>query len=745
MSHWICPDETSSVSRFYYFTKTFHTAADATLQANVCGDARYQLYINGHLASEGPCQGSSFQTYYETVELTPYLKAGENTLLAKVLWTTPDIFIPVYRGQRAAFWFDGKLTEEAETKPLCTDASWLCQREDACTMNYIEGSGLHRSLPPFESWNGDSKPTEVPLRLLYEPNMDRQCVSYFGLAEQYRLMPRLIPQMETEAPKPMQICRRGENFIEFDAVNYTTAKVKFAFKAKKGSKISLVYAECYTQKDGEDKPRYKGVRDDCSKDSSMFWGPYDTVIATGEAQSFETYWYRAFRFIRVEFPEDAELEILQFDYSFYHYPLDAAGHFTCSDERFNKMWEVSRNTVLCCMREIYMDCPFYEQQQYQMDSALEMLYTMRMSADTRMPYQTLLDLGSSQLADGMLQANYPSTKQQIIPGFTLFWVLMLRDYLRYAGREESDLTPVLPMLGTMQKALDCFEPLINEQGLVGATNYWHFVDWVPGWPYGVPVGGITGPITVLSLMYAAALHAGAEVAVTMGRPGLAADYKARAERMIKSVKAACYDEEKGLYRDTPTTNYYSQHTTLWAVLSGAAEGEEAGELIDRTFNADFPISVCSFSMSHYMFRALEKAGRYEYATRQLAGWQKMLDLHCTTWCENPDHPRSECHGWSSAPIYEFSAMVLGVCPTSDGYRSVRIKPMVDIYDLDWAKGTVPTPVGLIEVSWEKKDGVLTLHVSLPDGVPGEIILPDGRIFAQEAGERKSYDCPSGKL
>jgi hypothetical protein len=158
--------------------------------------------------------------------------------------------------------------------------------------------------------------------------------------------------------------------------------------------------------------------------------------------------------------------------------------------------------------------------------------------------------------------------------------------------------------------------------------------------------------------------------------------------------------------------------------------------MDRTFDGHVPVAVCSFSMNHYMFRALELSGRYDkYAPTQLKGWETMLDWHCTTWCENPDSPRSECHGWSSAPTYEFSAMVLGVYPTADGYKSVRIKPNVDCYGLEWAKGTVPTPMGVISVAWEKKNGQVELDVSLPEGADMDcnVILPDGQSYALTEG------------
>ena len=76
MSLWICANEVIRESRFYYFEKRFSAAEGTTLSAHVCADTRYQLYINGQMVCEGPCQGSSYVRYYETVDLTPYLQVG---------------------------------------------------------------------------------------------------------------------------------------------------------------------------------------------------------------------------------------------------------------------------------------------------------------------------------------------------------------------------------------------------------------------------------------------------------------------------------------------------------------------------------------------------------------------------------------------------------------------------------------------------------------------------------------------
>jgi len=374
-----------------------------------------------------------------------------------------------------------------------------------------------------------------------------------------------------------------------------------------------------------------------------------------------------------------------------------------------------------------VDCPYYEQQQYDMDSALEMLFTFRLGSDTLLPRKSLIDLAHSQMPDGMLQANYPSIHIQIIPDFTLFWILMVRDYLRYTG----DVRTVHTLLGTVDKALEAFENLKNEDGLISPTRYWHFVHWVPSWERGVPTGGDDEPLTVTCLMYATALSAAAEICGAIGRSARAEEYECRAREMTATVNRLCYDPKIGLYRNTPTRCEFSQHTTLWAILSGATAANDAGALMDRTFHAPVLVEECTFSMNYYLFRALELADRYtEHAPRLFTGWQKMLDLHCTTWCENPDDPRSECHGWSSAPAYEFSERILGILPTSDGFATVRIRPDVKTFDISWARGSVPTPHGIILVEWKKENGSFTLDIALPKGISAEVILPGGETKTQ---------------
>ena len=696
---WIRVNERPTETRFYCFKKKITAGKENRLIIDVCADTRYQLYINGVLCSEGPCQGSWYQRYYETTDVSDKLHNGENDITIKVLYCHDGAFISEFRRDRAALWLRAEFERDGERADFCSDTSWECYRDDRTA--FMQSRHVHVSIPEFERQGAKMKLTPVDVSAFYEARSEKGCYDGAGINDPYILKKRPIPPMQTYGYKPFSFDLKEKNVYELDAGKYTTAKVRFKLKASTKTTVKITYAECRLTPNGSGG-WYKNMRD-CP--DGLIKGVCDEVEVDGEAY-FEPFWYRAFRFIRLE--SDGEFEIELSEFAEYFYPMENIAKFSCSDETLNKMWDVSINTVRCCMHEIYVDCPYYEQQQYDMDSANEAMFTYRFITDTAMQKKCITDLAHSQIPDGMIQANYPSTWIQVIPDFSLFFIFMVRDYMLYTN----DKPFVRSMTGFVDRVLEGFRSYEDERGLFGVTDYWPFVDWCPEWPGGVPAGGYEEPLTVSNLMYAAALNAAAEICEYCGRTGLASEYRSRALRQNELTKKYCYDKEKGLFKNTPTRPEYSEHTTLWAILSDAVTGDEASRLMERTLASD--VSRCTFSMNYFMFRALEKSGCYKYADRVLDGWRKMLDMHCTTWCENPDDPRSECHGWSSAPAYELSAVILGVKPASPGFETVTIEPYTET--LDYAEGEVPTPHGTIYVKWRKENGKVKLDYTLPEGV-----------------------------
>ena len=83
--------------------------------------------------------------------------------------------------------------------------------------------------------------------------------------------------MQTEPYRPLVAVRSGEGFVEYDAGAYTTAKIRMKFKAKAGTRVRLIWAECYSVADRAGN-RFKSVRDAFNHPTAEMGGAFDSLV-----------------------------------------------------------------------------------------------------------------------------------------------------------------------------------------------------------------------------------------------------------------------------------------------------------------------------------------------------------------------------------------------------------------------------------------------------------------------------------
>ena len=735
---WITATPASHKTSLYIFQKTFRLEKEVLrFPVRISADTRYKLYVNGKEMAQGPCKSSRFVKYYEELDCAEALMLGENEIKILVLHIAPqdgNFFTTAYHREKVALYFDGLLETQDGAEQIVSDESFSVSRAAHIAFTYHINAQC--SMAPFEIIDNDQRLEALNCSVLYTPHPENHHYTSWGLEEDYLLQKSPIQVLQRKPEKSLQIVREyydenGNYNIILDAGAYTTAMLNYAFSAPKGTKINLIYSECPLTR-AEDGSLYKGMRDNA--DGVIGYGVvypdhyldhYDEVIASGNKQVFEPFFYRAFRFIRVECsakPMYFQASAARYTYDF---EMDAVaggvGSFVCSDEKYAKLWQITQNTLECCTHETVVDCPFYEQQQYIGDGRFASLPLWRLSNDSKIQRKLLLDTAHSLQPDGQVATTAPNMWTQIIHISTLYFVNLIREYLRYTG----DVDFVKTMIGVIGCNVGYFEREKTPQGLFNPSYGCRFIDWVASWKKGHPQGGENAPITVHSLMYAAMLQDAAEICDICGYPGTALDYRNLYQQMIDAVNKHCFDTEMGLYADVPGQKTYSEHTTVWAILSGAVTGDAARALAERTMDCDL-VEPSSFSKKYDLLRALDKVGLYQrYAPEILKLWDEMLDKHCTTWCESTSYPRSECHGWSCTPMYEMSAQILGVYPVENGFQKVRIKPYC--MGLSYAKGRVPTPFGYIDVAWTQENERFSLTVNSNKEIQMEIVLPSGNV------------------
>lgn len=692
----------SAPEGLYEFVNTVTAAEDTVTTLRLFAATRYILYVNDAYVCEGPCRGSGEKRYYDTVEVA--LKKGENRVRFVVMHLINFVHESIsmassFKAAKPLIVFDSPLTAEDES----FGGNWKCALLKNITLNFLPDI---RFLPPCEIVEDREEKEPLETTVIGRFDVERGASVWFGINAVYQFEPRPIPMIYPSEEVTFRVVKTGEDYMDLDAGCYVTAKPTFTLAPH--SHVTIGYSECY-ERDGK-----KGMRDDVDGDLRCLW--YDTVTTAEREFTYTPFWFRPFRYIRIR-GKNARAALVDVTARRCHYPLDIVGRFSCSDPTLNDIYKVSINTLLCCMHEIYVDCPYYEQQQYIMDTAIESNVTMRLSRDWAMVRKSIGEFAASQQPNGLLQANYPCTYIQIIPGFSFYFIFLLKDYLDYT----KDVAFVKPYLSTVDKILNYFDGLSAKNGLVCTSHEWDYVDWADNYEHGVPPVQTGEAITVYNMYYACGLLTAARLCEAAGRYGLAQEYRDRYETLKETVNARCFDRTKGLYRDGEQTEIYSVHTIVWAILSELVSGEEAKTLAARI--GEEGLTPCSFSMNYYLFRALEACDMYHLAFPLLDDWRHMLALHCTTWCESPGEPRSECHAWSSAPVTEFATKILGV---QVGFEDeIVIRPCRG--ELTEANGAVPTRFGLVEVAWCCEEGQFTLTVSTETDVPKTVVLPGGKI------------------
>lgn len=207
----------------------------------------------------------------------------------------------------------------------------------------------------------------------------------------------------------------------------------------KDAEVSLLYAEAYVQ-DGFVGPEHIPVKADrMDKEHGHLQGYEDLYHVAGfgsetEYEVYEPYWFRTFRFVRLHIRTGKEaLRLHILDYEETGYPLQIESYVATSDPSLQQIWEISARTLKRCMHETYEDCPFYEQLQYIMDARTQILYTYAVSADDRLARKCMDDLRRSQRYDGVLNCSYPNCNTNVIPGFSIYYILMVHDHMMYLG------------------------------------------------------------------------------------------------------------------------------------------------------------------------------------------------------------------------------------------------------------------------------------------------------------------------
>jgi len=721
----------------YHFRKTLNLSAKPSRYIiHISADNRYRLWVNGQPICSGPARGDLYNWNFETVDIAPYLQAGRN-VLAALVWNM-GVYAPVAQvSNQTGLVVQGDTEAEKEVN---TNTTWKVYTNKAYTPCSVDnGRRLHSYMVvgPGDHVKAADYPWswEQPK---YDDNNWPAAVSVttpepagYGSDNLWTLMPRSIPLME-ETPQRLQKVRRAQGItanddflsgnapltipanktvsILLDQSFNTAAYPELTVSKGAGSTVKMTYAEALFSN------YKKGNRNEVEGREIM--GNFDIFEPDGgELRSFRPLWFRTYRYLQLDITTGNEpLVINDLKGSYTGYPFVQKASFSSNDTSLKAIWDVGWRTARLCAGETYFDCPYYEQLQYEGDTRIQSLISLYVTGDDRLMRKAIHDFYCSRVPEGLTQGRYPSNRLQVIPPFSLYWVSMVYDYWMH----RKDDAFIQQYFTAIRGVLDWYEKHIDQQkNMLGPMQWWGFTDWNNAFPGGTPDGATDGNSAIITLQYAYTLQQAAALFSAYGKQADAQHYSQLAATLNKGTYALCFNASRNEMANTPLQNTFSQHAGIIAVLAGAIPESRQQAVLQRVLD-DTTLSQATFYYRFYLNLALKKAGMANRYYAQLKPWRDMLDMGLTTFAENPEPTRSDCHAWSASPNYDFLATICGIMPDKPGFAAVRIQPAMG--ELTAVTGTMPHPQGNITVTLKRtgSSGVAA-EVTLPPGLSGRFV------------------------
>lgn len=693
-ARWISTEQNQSASNTWLiYRKTSHfQEVPQSLIANIAADSKYWLWINDQLVvfegglKRGP---SPTGTYYDTIDIAPYLEKGENTI-AILLWHFgKDGFSHINSGK--AWLLFAARSEEVE---ILSDNSWKCavynayQNTGAPYPNYRlpESNIRFDASLAIDGWNKKEFNGSLPPAMVFndagEGPMGKLIERPIPLWKDYGL--KEYESIRYSAGKDTLFCRLPYNcqftpYMEIDAMDSLTIHIQT--DNYMGGGVNNLRAEYLTR---------------------------------GGRQEYESYgWINGHEAWYV-IPKG--VTVLSVKYRETGFNCEFTGSFSCDDPFYTELWKRSARTLYITMRDTYMDCPDRERAQWWGDEVNELgeaFYALSPSSHS-LAVKGTHELMNWQKKDGSLFAPIPAGNwDKELPLQMLASVGWYGFYTQYYYSGDNRFVPAIydRLYHYLHEVWQ-----VDKNGLViERPGAWSWGDWGEN----VDMGVLT------QCWYYLALKAEKEFARQLDKT----QHIHEIEQMMYSIEQ-CFNTKYWTgtaYRSPGYKGETDDRSQAMAVLSGLA-GKEKYPALLKILQKEYHASPY---MEKYVLEALFEMGYPDFALERMKSrYNRMLQYPYTTLFEGWGIGEEGFgggtinHAWSGGPLTLLSQKVCGIHPTSPGFRTFRITPQMG--SLNKVDAVVDTHYGLIKVSVEKKGKRLSLDVNVPEGTEATVEFPSGK-------------------
>lgn len=736
-AQWIGLPEASRTNDWQCFRKlAVLSAQPKAVRARIACDSKYWLWVNGRLAVfEGQLKrGPTPQdTYYDEIELVPYLKSGTNTFSVLVWYWGKHGFSHNSSG-KAGLVFDAVL----DGVSLCSDTSWKALRHPA----YGDTDKPHPNYRlPESNVRFDARLDIGAWMAIEYDDTAWPTATAFGqppIAPWGGLVKRPIPQWKDSG------LRDYENAAALTSVSNGGVVI-----------ATLPYNAHVTPCLKVDAPA--GLVIDIRTDDYLPTGSPSVraeYVTREGVQEYESLGWMNGHEVRYTIP--AGVKILALKYRETGYNADFMGRFDCDDLALNRLWEKARRTLYVTMRDTYMDCPDRERAQWWGDAVNELgeaFYVFDAARGPLLAKKGMLELARWQRADNTLYAPVPAGRPSLdcarkdnrdgtwnaeLPpqmlasvGWYGFWT-----YYWYTG----DRDTIVEVYPAVKNYLSLWKLGADGQAVHRAGD-WDWADW-----------GENADVAVLdSAWLYLALKGAIEMARLTGHEEDVTEYRTRMGLIEKTFDPVFWNKE--CYRSPGHTGKTDDRANAMAVVAGLAKPERFAAI--RSVLAQE--MHASPYMEKYVLEALYLMDAPEQAVvRMKTRYAAMIVEPISTLWENFGGKNGRGgsgtynHAWSGGPLTMLSQYTAGLVPTSPGWKTFEVKPQPG--PLTRIDAIVPTPHGDVSLTLCRERKRLRMELTVPHGTQATIEVPAPKVGAwkrvrlneDDVTPNRPIEVPEGK-
>ena len=660
------------------------------LIAHISADSKYWLYINGENVvfeggvKRGPDENGS---YYDSINIAPYLKEGENSICALVWFWGDDKNYSYNSSGQGGFLFEAA----SDDITILSDSSWKVKKNDA-----YEDSILYKPnyrLPEHSIYYDARKDIGDWINESYDTSSWENATEYAvgGEGAYGKLFPRGIPMLKDYGLKDYANSKDYENYT----VNNIFGKkitVDIPYNAQVTPYLKII------------APEGKKIR--ITTENTPIGAVSTTYITKEGEQEFESLGWFNGEHITYEIPHGVTVISLKFRET--GYDSSFCGDFSCDNEFLNSLWQKSLRTLYVTMRDNYMDCPDRERAQWWGDVTSEMIMTMySMDSNSYLLYQKGVQAMLSHIDDTkVLQTVVPISGDYFeLPVQQLAGIVGFLTYYEYTGDKDF----IQKVYGASIDYLKLWE-MDNNNLVIHRSGSWDWPDW-----------GDKADMTAIENAWVYyALSATEEMAKILGENQDIPFITERKNAISKGYKTL-WTEEGFKSKDAKEPD---DRANALAVLSGLAEKEQYNTIKNVLINTQ----NSSPYMEYYVLEALCKMGEYEAAYDRIEDrYEGMVNAdYSTLWEFWNAWQGTKNHAWSGGPLVIMSKHFAGISPLEAGYEKVKIDPQYTLSNS--INCTVPSVKGLITLDYKKTDTEYVINLTVPQGIRAVLYAPANSVI-----------------